>query len=187
MRGIARIFAFAALLAVTATSVAEAGPLQDGMAAHHRQDYVKAERLLRPLAMVGNPKAQAYLGFMYEYGRGVPQSYVEAAIWYCLAADQNNAYAQYLLGLLYDKGHGVPRDYVEAYKWLSLAVARAPRADRENWTRIRDAVASKMTVQEIALGQRLATDFRPRPSAPRHLTVRRIPSADVPSSAVDIK
>jgi hypothetical protein len=166
MRGIARTFAFAIWLVAAGASIAGAGALQDGIVAHHRQDYVRAERLLRPLAVAGNAKAQTYLGFMYEYGRGVPQSYVEAAIWYCLAADQNSAYAQYLLGLLYDKGFGVPRDYVEAYKWLSLAVAHAPRADRESWTRIRDAVASKMTIDEIALGQRLATTFRPQPSAP---------------------
>src|SRR6476620_2657175 len=116
MRQIAGTFGLVTLLVATGTSIASAGPLQDGIVAHHRQDYVRAERLLRPLAEAGNARAQTYLGFMYEYGRGVPQSYVEAAALYCLAADQNNAYAQYLLGLLHDKGFGVPRDYVEAYK-----------------------------------------------------------------------
>ena len=54
------------------------------------------------------PRAQAYLGFMYQYGRGVPQNYALAAYWYRRSAEQGNAIAQHLLGLMFDKGLGVP-------------------------------------------------------------------------------
>ena len=186
MERFVRTIAAAAILAVAAASSASAGALQDGIAAYQRQDYFKAALLLRPFAEAGNAQAQTYLGFMYEYGRGVPQNYVEAAIWYCLAADQGHAHAQYLVGLLYDKGHGVGRDYVEAYKWLSLAAAQAPRSERENWARMRDAVASKMTVDRIALGQQLAVAFRPKVAVRRPVTVGNAP-ASAPEVVIEPK
>lgn len=162
MKLIVGLIAAAVILAMVAAGSAGAGPLQDGTTAFQRHDYVKAVRLLGPLAQRGNSQAQTYLGLMYEYGRGVPQNYVEAWHWYCLAAEQGHAYGQYLLGLVYDKGLGVERDYVQAHKWLSLAAAHAPRNDREYWIRIRDSVASKMTFEDIALAQRLAVEWRPR-------------------------
>ena len=77
----------------------------------------------------GVPVAQSYLGFMFETGRGVPQNFTEAAMWYRRAAEQGDSLAQYSLGLLYDEGFGVPRDIVEASKWLNLSTAAAsPRA-----------------------------------------------------------
>ena len=69
------------------------------------------------------PSAQTYLGFMFETGRGVPQNYTDAAMWYRRAAEQGDSLAQYSLGLLYDRGFGVPQDIVEAAKWLNLATA----------------------------------------------------------------
>jgi TPR repeat protein len=101
------------------------------------------------------------LGFMYETGRGVPQNYVAAAQWYFVAAQEGEPTAQFRLGLLYDKGHGVPQDFVEAHKWLNLAVAQAPSHDRDYWSRIRDAVAFKMSTEEIAEAQRRALLWRP--------------------------
>jgi hypothetical protein len=62
---------------------------------------------------------------------------------------------------MYDKGHGVDRDDVLAYKWLSLAAAAAPIRERDPYLRIRDAVASKMSPDEVFEGQRLALDWRP--------------------------
>src|SRR5206468_5230520 len=115
-----------------------------------RQDYVVAAQIFKPYAEAGQPSAQAYLGFMYETGRGVPQNYTEAAMWYRRAAEQGDSLAQYSLGLLYDRGQGVPRDIVEASKWLNLSTAAAPRGAREARARIRDAVTTKMTRGELA-------------------------------------
>jgi TPR repeat protein len=124
-----------------------------GGAASVRRTIALAER--------GNAHAQAMLGFMYQNGQGVPQSYELAVDWYERSAQQGDPNGQYLLGLMYDKGFGVTSDVVLAQKWLNLAAAHAPRQNQENFTRIRDAVRSKMTRPQIELAQQLATDFVP--------------------------
>jgi len=45
---------------------------------------------------------------MYEYGRGVTQSYEEAVKWYRKAAEQGNFLAQYKLESLEEKTEKVP-------------------------------------------------------------------------------
>ena len=104
----------------------------------------------------GNARALGRLGFRYENGFGVPQNYAAAADLYQRAAEQGDAFAQSRLGLSYDKGHGVRQDFILAYKWLDLAAARASRRDRDFYARLRDALASKMSAQQIVEGQRLA-------------------------------
>jgi uncharacterized protein len=104
----------------------------------------------------GNARAVGRLGFRYENGIGVPQNYLAAADLYQRAAEQGDSFAQYRLGLSYDKGHGVPPDYILAYKWLDLATARAPRRERDFYRKLRDAVASKMSLAQVLEGQRLA-------------------------------
>src|SRR5262249_22410810 len=76
-------------------------------AAYARGDYVGAIRILTPLALHGNARAQAFLGFMYENGYGAPQAYTAAADFYMQAAISGNSFGQAMLGLMYDKGHGV--------------------------------------------------------------------------------
>lgn len=109
----------------------------------------------------GNARAQAILGFMYEYGRGLPQDFILAAKWYSRAAEQGEPHGQHFLGLLFDKGRGVPEDAVESYKWLNLAAARAGPRERDHYIRMRDAIASKMDRYQIAEGQRRARAWRP--------------------------
>jgi TPR repeat protein len=155
-----RILGCAIVLALGATGLAMAGPPRDGVAAFHRQDYAAALAVFGPLAARGNARAQAYLGFMYANGYGVPQNFIEAANWLRLASEQGYAGAQYLLGLMYDKGQGVPQDYVQAYKWLDLAVARATGRERYDWVRIRDAVASKLSLAQRTEAQALAIEWQ---------------------------
>jgi TPR repeat protein len=133
----------------------------DGTPAYARGDYVGATKLW-PLARRGNARAQARLGFMYEYGHGVPQDDNMAAWLYRQAAEQGDTAAQFSLGLMYDKGHGVAQDEVLAHKWLNLAAAHAPPRQREYYLRLRDAVASKMTEGQVAQAQALALRWRPR-------------------------
>ena len=61
--------------------------------------------------------AQFNLGWMYEEGRGVAQSDVEATKWYRRAARRGNARAQHSLGWMYRNGRGVPQNDAEAVKW----------------------------------------------------------------------
>lgn len=126
-------------------------------------DRSEAAYLRRTIALAqrGEPHAQAILGFMYENGRGVPQSYDVAVDWYALSAERGDATGQYLLGLMYDKGLGVTANVILAYKWLNLAAAHAPRPIRENVLRLREAVASKMTRPQLDLAQQLSVDFVP--------------------------
>jgi TPR repeat protein len=162
MRASAKILFAAVVLGFSATTTAYGDSLATGRAAYARADYTTAARLLRPLAERGNAQAQALLGFMYANGRGVPQAYDAATYWYRLAAEQGNVMAQYLLGLMYDKGHGVPMDEIAAYKWLNLAAAGAPKREREYYLRLRDAVAFKMTRDQVELGQQLALEWAER-------------------------
>ena len=104
----------------------------------------------------GNARALGRLGFRYENGLGVPQNYIAAADLYRRAAEQGDVFAQCRLGLSYDKGHGVRQDFILAYKWLDLAAAKAPRREHDFYLRLRDAVASKMSLAQVSEGQRLA-------------------------------
>ena len=135
---------------------ARADALRLAKAAYARGDYVRAVNALTPPALRGNADAQALLGFMYENGFGAPQAYDAAADLYIRAAIKGNPFAQCMLGLMYDKGHGVPRNFVLAYKWLDLAAARTRGQERDAYARFRNAVASKMSTNEIVLGQQLA-------------------------------
>ena len=111
----------------------------------------------QPVVMAyGNARAVGRLGFRYENGFGVPQNYAAAADLYRRAAEQGDAFAQNRLGLSYDKGHGVPLDLVLSYKWLDLAAARASRREHDVYSRLRDAVASKMSLDQVIEGQKLA-------------------------------
>src|SRR5258708_26791723 len=119
--------------------------------------------MLSPWAQTGDPTAQAYLGYLYAVGRGVPQDYTQAAIWYRRAAEQGHSGAQYELGLLYDKGQGVPVNVIQAEKWLILAAAAAPKLTVEDRSRMRDAVRTKMMLGDIAQARMEALAWRPRP------------------------
>ncbi len=137
-------------------AIALAGALTEGERAYARHDYAHAEPLLRVEAERGSPTAQTYIGFMYQNGLGVPRNYSAAAAWLNQAAQQGEPTAQFLLGLLFDKGYGVPMDWVQAEVWLNLAASRANRGERDYWARVRDAVAQKLTLDQLAEAQRRA-------------------------------
>jgi len=159
-RAAAAVLALFACLALSLPA-ARADAVASANAAYARGDFIGAVKLLTPLALRGNARAQAFLGFMYENGYGAPQAYTAAADLYVQAAVSGNPFGQSMLGLMYDKGHGVPQDFVLAYKWLNLAAARASRHDRDYFLRLRNAVASKMSPAQIAEGQYLALCWAP--------------------------
>jgi uncharacterized protein len=134
--------------------------LSDRTRTFAKDDYVVTTKLM-PRAERGDANAQAQLGFMYEHGCGVAQDYVIAVYWYTAAAAQGHPTGQYLLGLMYDKGHGVARSATLAYMWLNLAAAHAPPRAREYYSRIRDAVAAKLSPAQVAAAQWQAATFLP--------------------------
>jgi TPR repeat protein len=171
-----RSMLLAAVLCFGAIPSAHADTLGRATAAYHRGDYVRAAKDLSLLAEQGNSTAFGLLGFLYEHGFGVPQSYDAAADCYAHGAVQGNPFAQAMLGLMYDKGHGVPQDVILAYKWLDLAAAHTRGHERDTYTRFRDAVASKMSKEEIAVGQRLALNGNVSAVAPAFESASRFPA-----------
>jgi uncharacterized protein len=154
------VFALA-VAALCPVSGANADALSAGKSAFARHDYVRAASLLSLEAERGSPVAQTYLGYMYQYGLGVPKDYVLATSWLHQAAEQGEPTGQFLLGLLFDKGYGVPMDWVEAEVWLNLAAAHAPGTRQDYFERVRDAVAQKLTLDQLAEAQRRASAWTP--------------------------
>jgi uncharacterized protein len=87
------------------------------LAAWRKGEYATAYRLWGPIADGGDPDALFYLGYMNEYGQGVPRNSAEAIKWYRKAADQQHAVAQFSLGSIYANGEGEPHNYAEAAQW----------------------------------------------------------------------
>src|SRR5258707_13236282 len=157
-----KFIAAALTLWLSAIGCATSAELYEGQSIHRHGQRVVKLRTVRTLDWRARAKADALLGFKYEHGLGVPQSYEPAVDLYVAAAEEGDPTGQYLLGLMYDKGHGVQQDGIRAYMWLNLAAAHAPRRYRGNYLRMGDAVASEMTPGEIAAGQRLAAPWVPR-------------------------
>jgi uncharacterized protein len=149
------------LLALCCSSGAKAGQVSAGMRAFTRHEYARAASLLVVEAERGSPVAQTYLGYLYQNGLGVPRDYVIAASWLHQAAEQGEPTGQFLLGLLFDKGYGVPLDWMEAEVWLNLAAAHAGGRQEEYFGRVRDSVAQKLTLDQLAETQRRAAAWTP--------------------------
>ena len=106
--------------------------------------------------------AQNKLAALYDFGRGGAQDYSEAAALYSLAAVQGHVEAQFNLGTMYANGQGVARNYVQAHMWFDLAASQATGESHDLAVRRRDAVAARLTADEIAEAQRLTAEFTPR-------------------------
>ena len=78
--------------------------------AYDKRDYATALAQLKPLAASGDAQAEALLGLMYEFGRGVPRDIPRAFKLSKAAADQNNASGELQAGTMYMNGWGVPAD-----------------------------------------------------------------------------
>jgi TPR repeat protein len=117
--------------------------------------------LYRLSAEQGNAGGQTDLGVMYLKGLGgVLQDYAEAARLFTLAAEQGANAAQYDLGLLYAQGQGVPQDYVRAHMWFNLSAA----GGNQEAVKDRDTITHRMTPDQIAEAQKLAREWKPKPT-----------------------
>ena len=74
------------VLAIAFASAGSAGDYDDGMAAYEAGDMDAAFTAFSKAAEQGDAKAQTNLGVMYYEGQGVPQDYVQAHMWFNLAA-----------------------------------------------------------------------------------------------------
>ena len=88
---------------------------------YDRADYATALKIWLPQAKAGDPKAQTYVGEIFEKGLGTQPDYAAAVSWYQKAADQGFARAEIDLGGLYERGLGVPQDMRKALNWYRRA------------------------------------------------------------------
>ena len=131
--------------------------------------------------------SQYSLGVMYYNGEGVPQDYAEAFKWCRLAAEQGYASAQRALGVMYDTGKGVPQNDIQAHMWFNLAGARGNENDVRKARKARDIVKDRMTPEQIAEAQHLASEWKPRTEKDRELygdtstAIGAVPMTDAPA------
>jgi uncharacterized protein len=129
------------------------------------QNHQEAAKWFRMAAEKGDAQAQRYLGFMYAHGQGVARDDREAVKWYGLAAEQGDAEAQVNLGVMYSSARGTAQNYVQAHKWFSLAAERFPASEREKKDQAvknTEALAQRMSPDQIAEARRLAREWQPR-------------------------
>ena len=84
-------------------------------------NYSKALELFRRAAAHGNAEAQYQIGFLYDFGDGVPKSTEEATKWYRQAAENGYAKAQFELGARHAGGTDAKKDYAQALHWFRKA------------------------------------------------------------------
>jgi len=131
-----------------------------------RQDLVEAMRWYLKAAEQGLAIAQVRLGAIYYNGDGVPQDTREGVRWWREAAGGGSNLAKFNLGNAYYQGAGVQQDYVQAYMWMDLTASHADRAGDKALAglavRSREAIAGKLTPEQIAEAQRLSREWKPK-------------------------
>src|SRR5215510_13467908 len=99
------------------TTASDCGIRGGEYTSYDRADYGTALQVWLAPAQAGDPKAQTYVGEIYEK----QNDFASAAQWYQKAASQGYAPAQIDLGSLYEQGKGVPKDPQQALAWYRKA------------------------------------------------------------------
>ncbi|MEP6935886.1 MAG: sel1 repeat family protein [Nitrospirota bacterium] len=81
-----RRFLAAVFMVMACATGAAADSIEEAKSAYDRGDYAMAAQLIRSLAEQGNARAQNNMGGLYTQGRGVPQDFVRAHMWFTVAA-----------------------------------------------------------------------------------------------------
>lgn len=123
-----------------------------------KQDDKEALGWFQKAAAQGNGGAEYRLGEMYERGIGVAKDVAIALQHYQVAADRIQPAAFLKLATMSEEGVGMARDLTEAYKWYSLFIPFSGDKDPE-YRAHRDALAAKMTSEQIADAERRADDW----------------------------
>jgi hypothetical protein len=125
---------------------------------YSKKEYAQAFEWYEKAANRGVGYSQYTLGEMYYKGLGTERNLTKAAMWYKKAAESRyvlvSPMAQFHLAQMYFKGEGVVQDYVEAYKWANLAAMKD-----ERYHSLRDTIKTEMTPDQIAEGQKKASEF----------------------------
>ena len=138
------------------TTASDCGIRGGEYTSYDRADYGTALQVWLAPAQAGDPKAQTYVGEIYEK----QNDFASAAQWYTKAANQGYVRAQAIMGAWYAKGRGVQPDNVQALMWLILA---AKGGDAASAT-LRDELKGQMLLRESVEAESKAADWQP--SAP---------------------
>jgi TPR repeat protein/serine/threonine protein kinase len=103
-----------------------------GIAAFEAGHYEEALPLLTDAGNLGDAAAQATLGRLYLFGRGVPPDYNAAKDWFTRAADQDNPRGYSGLGILLANGWAGPKDLPGAIELFQKAADRDDPAGEAN-------------------------------------------------------
>ncbi len=85
-------------------------------------NWHSAYSIIYPLAIHGNANAEHFMGWFYEQGIEVEQSYLKAFEWWQRSASKNIAESQCALAQLYENGYGVEQSDIQAFIWYSKAI-----------------------------------------------------------------
>ena len=110
-------------------------------------------------ALRGDQKAQRQLSKMYLVGRGVPQDYQKSLMWLTRAANQGYPKAQLELASLLESDPRMQNPSL-AYAWYSLLAAYKSDEVGVMAATKRDALASKLSPQEVAQRQKSVQQWR---------------------------
>jgi len=122
------------------------------------RDPEEAVRWARQGAERNDAQAQSTLALAFLKGEGgVARNLAEFLRWTRRAANQGNRPSMEMLALSFQQGTGVAQDFVQAHLWANLAAARgSTRAHK-----LREDLAAKMTPEQVAEAQKLASRWRP--------------------------
>lgn len=93
------------------------------------KEFLKAYDLLIPMALEGYDEAQYQIGWMYEYGQGIPVNICIATLWHDKAARQGHMMSERSMAFSYLGGKGLPKNQELAYRWFLSAVRSGLKQD----------------------------------------------------------
>jgi localization factor PodJL len=111
-------------------------------------------------ATAGEPAAAFEIATRFAEGRGVPQNFPQAAVWYERAAKGGLALALFRLGALHEKGDGVAKDLNEARRlYVAAAQKGNPNAMHNLGVIYAEGIDGKPDFKEAAQWFRKASTF----------------------------
>jgi len=132
-----------------------AANFEAGLEAFNVGDYATAFANWWPLALRGDARSQASLGFLYYSGKGVQRDDQKSLLWFSRAAEAGQPTAQFFLGLQYFYGRGVRRDLARAYSWCDIALTNGYTESLF----CRDSVALEMSADDVRRSTALTAEF----------------------------
>lgn len=121
----------------------------------------RAAELYEEATEAGVSAAMVNLAVLYMYGSGVRQNLRRAIGLYQRAAELEDMSAFQALSIAYEYGYGVPQNFILAHAYANVGAVVAPNAARPRLMHQRDAVARRMTPDQIAIAQNLALTWKP--------------------------